>query len=214
MGLVDGRPVDGERAAEASTAGELLEGLGLQGRAAVYASGRRLEPGDRLPEGCRGVAVLAPPPGVLVARLAGPGERVDLDQLAGLMAARAALLGGGALVAFMGFVKGVVDGAEVASLEYEAVEPHASRRLRELAERYASAPGVIDVAVIHHYGPRRPGDPTVYVLVTAETRGVAFHAAALLLEEVKHRAPIYKLERRSDGDYWVLGDGARLPRRG
>ena len=213
VGLVGGAFLDEERSVEGvSTAGELVGKLGLGG-AAVYAGGRRLEPGDPLPDGCQGVAVLAPPPGVLLARVAEPGERVDLDGLSRLMARRATLLGGGALVAFMGFVKGRVGGVEVSRLEYEALEPHATRRLQELAEKYAGLPGVIDVAAIHYQGGLGPGDPTIYILVTAVTRGIAFHAAALLLEEVKHSVPIYKLERRSDGDYWILGDGTRIPRR-
>ncbi|ALL01436.1 molybdopterin converting factor, large subunit [Pyrodictium delaneyi] len=213
IGVKDGTVLDEQRIVEgASTAGELLERLGL-GDATVYASGKRLEPGDTLPGGCQGVTVLAPPPGVLLAKVTGPGEKVDLDQLSRLMARRATVLGGGALVAFMGFVKGRVGGAQVTRLEYEALEPLATQKLRELAEKYARIPGVIDVAAIHYHGGLEPGDPTIYILVTAVTRNIAFHAAALLLEEIKHSVPIYKLERRSDGDYWILGDGTRIPRR-
>ncbi|HID41800.1 MAG TPA: hypothetical protein EYP33_06575, partial [Pyrodictium sp.] len=137
IGVKDGAFIDEQcRVEGASTVGELLEQLGLGG-AAVYASGKRLEPGNPLPRSCRSVTVLAPPPGVLLARVAGPGERMDLDQLSRLMARRATILGGGALVSFMGFVKSRVGGAQVTRLEYEALEPLATQKLRELAEKYA-----------------------------------------------------------------------------
>ena len=40
--------------------------------------------------------------------------------------------GDGALVIFIGFIKGIVDGVEVYSLNYEAYEPYTSKKLRKL----------------------------------------------------------------------------------
>ena len=187
---------------------ELGEALGL-GDYSVACCSRVLRGDEELEEG-KDYVIVSPGYGVLVARLVKPGGSVQLDTLYRAMALRAAPLGGGAVVSFTGFVKGYAGGGRVDRLVYEAYEELAEKKLREIAEKYASVPGVIDVAILHHVGERRPGDFTVHILVSSRTRHEAFHTAALVLEEVKHRAPIYKLEERSDGTYWVLGDGVRV----
>jgi molybdopterin synthase catalytic subunit len=193
----------------ASKASDIAAGLGLGEDYAVVCSGKVLDPQDEVPPDTT-CYVLVPRPGVLVARVVTPEESVSLDKLVQAMALRATVLGGGAVVGFTGFVKGYVDGNRVDKLVYDAYRELADRKLYELAAKYADVPGVIDVAVLHYIGERRPGDYTIHILVSAKTRHEAFHTAALLLEEVKHKAPIFKLEERSDGTYWVLGDGVRV----
>ncbi len=157
------------------------------------------------------VAVLPPAAGG-GARAGTVTNPISLDKLAEELARHAAREGAGALVVFMGFVKGVVDGERVERLIYEAYEPYATKILNEIAEKYSRIDGVLDVVVYHRIGELKPGEPTIYVAVTAMNRHVAFRVAAEVLEEVKHKAPIYKLEKRSDGDYWVVGDGTRIPK--
>jgi len=112
----------------------------------------------------------------------------------------------------MGFVKGVVDGRRVHSLSYEAVEDLALQRMREIAEDAASRPGVYAVEIIHRVGRLEPGEPTIYILVVAEPRWKAFCLASELLDRVKKDVPVYKLEAREDGEYWILGEHTRVPR--
>ncbi len=191
------------------TSVEKLEGLlGLRDYSVVCCS-RVLAEDDELEEN-KEYFVLSPRVGVLVARVIGPGENPGLETLYRAMALRAAPLGGGALVSFTGFVKGYVAGNRVDKLVYEAYRELADKKLYEIAEKYSGVPGVIDIAILHRVGELGPGDYTVHILVSSRTRHEAFHTAALVLEEVKHRAPIYKLEERSDGAYWVLGDGIRI----
>ncbi len=132
-------------------------------------------------------------------------DRVSLDDLAEEFASAAAGRGAGSLVIFMGFVKGVVDGKKVYRLSYEAVEELALRKLREIAEEAASRPGVEAIAVYHRLGSLEPGEPTIYVAVVAEPRQLAFSLAAEVLDRVKKEVPVYKLEVREDGEYWILG---------
>ena len=120
--------------------------------------------------------------------------------------------GSGALVLFVGFVKGVVNGAEVKELEYSAYEPYASRKLREIAEEESKEEDVSDIQIYHRIGRLKPGEPTVYIFVAAQSRSVAFDKARRVLERVKHEVPIFKLEKRADGEYWVIGDGVRMRR--
>ncbi|BEP17810.1 hypothetical protein PYJP_11620 [Pyrofollis japonicus] len=193
----------------ASRVSEIATELGLGEDYAIACSGKILDPQDEVPSNTACYA-LVPKPGVLVARVIMPEENMSLDKLVKAMALRATVLGGGAVVGFTGFVKGYVNGNRVDKLVYDAYRELADRKLYELAAKYADVPGVIDVAVLHYIGERRPGDYTIHILVSARSRHEAFHTAALLLEEVKHKAPIFKLEERSDGTYWVLGDGVRV----
>ncbi len=139
-------------------------------------------------------------------------DKVDLGRLAGELASTTSMKGAGALVVFMGFVKGVVGGARVKELVYEAHIQYALDKLREIGINAEEKYKLHEVVIIHRVGRIQPGEPTVYILVAAESRREAFKAAEEILERVKHEAPIYKLERREDGEYWVMGDGRRIRR--
>ncbi|MEO3994059.1 MAG: molybdenum cofactor biosynthesis protein MoaE [Desulfurococcaceae archaeon TW002] len=120
--------------------------------------------------------------------------------------------GCGALVMFMGFVKGLVNNEPVNELIYEAYENFALSKMREISNDALKNFKIRDVVVIHRIGDLRPGDPTIYILVTARERSEAFRAAEYVLERVKHEVPISKLEIRENGEFWVLGDGRRIRR--
>ncbi|ACB40915.1 molybdenum cofactor biosynthesis protein [Pyrobaculum neutrophilum] len=137
---------------------------------------------------------------------------VDLNNEVRKIIEKTAPLGGGGVVIFVGYVKGKVDGAEVNTLEYEAYEPYASQKIKEIEEWAKNQRGVLEAKIYHLVGSLKPGDNTVYVFVSAVNRDTAFKVAREALERVKHEVPIFKLERRSDGEYWVVGDGRRIPR--
>ena len=137
---------------------------------------------------------------------------LEIDKIVRELTLTATNKGGGALVMFLGFVKGVVDGTEVKELVYEAHEVYASKKLKEIAESYKHTKGVIDVIIYHRIGNLKPGEPTVYIFVTATNRRIAFNVASEVLERVKREVPIFKLERRSNGEYWIIGNGKRVKR--
>ncbi len=120
--------------------------------------------------------------------------------------------GFGAVVVFVGVVKGLVEGAAVSELKYEAYEELAEKILTRIAEEEMRKHGLGAVAIYHRVGDLKPGDTTVYIVVAARGRREGFAAAAEILNRVKHEAPIYKLEVREDGEFWVIGDGERVPR--
>ncbi len=120
--------------------------------------------------------------------------------------------GCGALAIFIGYVKGFVEGHLVKELIYEAHESYAKRVLKRIADEVRSKYGVKDVVIIHRVGRLKPGEASVIIAVTSEGRDEAFKAAREALERVKHEAPIYKLEVRDDGEYWVMSDGRRVRR--
>ena len=118
----------------------------------------------------------------------------------------------GAVVIFIGFVKGIVEGKKVYSLSYEACEPYATEKLQEIADDALRREGVIDVRIYHKVMNLKPKETTVYIVVAATNRQIAFDVARDILERVKKEAPIWKLEVRDDGEYWIIGDGKRIPR--
>ncbi|MFB6489891.1 MAG: MoaD family protein [Thermoproteus sp. AZ2] len=141
----------------------------------------------------------------------GVGEEVlDLNKEVADIISKAAPRGGGGVVIFVGFVKGRVGGAEVQELQYEAYEPYASQKIAEIEQWARGIDGVLEARIYHRVGSLRPGDHTIYVMVAGINRDVAFAVARQALERVKHEVPIFKLERRDDGDYWVVGDGRRV----
>jgi len=138
---------------------------------------------------------------------------IDVNRELEEIAKETTLKGGGAIVLFMGYVKGLVNDSYVYELDYEAYEPYASKILNEIASQAEREEGVLEVRIYHRVGSLKPGEPTVYVIVAAKTRHIAFRVAEKVLEEVKHKVPIFKLEKRSNGEYWVIGNGRRVKKK-
>jgi molybdopterin synthase catalytic subunit len=110
----------------------------------------------------------------------------------------------GAYVAFEGLVRDLNDGRRVRQLEYEAFEPLAisegEKILQEARDRFA----VRQVACVHRTGLLAIGELAVWVGVSAPHRDEAFRACRYVIDEVKHRVPIWKKEHYEDGDSgWV-----------
>ncbi len=138
-------------------------------------------------------------------------EEIDVDKVVKNIIANTYSEGAGALVVFIGYVKGVVEGHTVNELDYQAYEPYATKKLQEIVSEEKEE-GVLSIVVYHRVGDLKPGEPTIYVFVSALDRKKAFEKARRILERVKHEVPIFKLEKRNDGEYWVLGDRNRVRR--
>jgi molybdopterin synthase catalytic subunit len=110
----------------------------------------------------------------------------------------------GAAVCFEGWVRDHNDGEAVEALEYEAHAAIASSEgqniLAEACERFA----VVAAHGEHRVGLLRIGDCAVWVGVSAAHRGDAFDACRYIIDEIKHRVPIWKKEHyRSGHSDWV-----------
>ena len=113
-------------------------------------------------------------------------------------------LGAGGYVSFEGWVRDFNEGQEVTRLEYEAFQALAlkegERILAEAAQRYP----IKHAACIHRVGSLDLTDMAVWVGVSAAHRGEAFAACRYIIDEVKHRVPIWKKEHYRSGDSgWV-----------
>jgi len=110
----------------------------------------------------------------------------------------------GGFVAFEGWVRDHNDGRRVLRLEYEAFAPLAVREgqriLQEARERF----GVQHLLCAHRVGALEIGDIAVWAGVSAAHRGECFEACRYVIDEVKHRVPIWKKEHYESGDSgWV-----------
>jgi adenylyltransferase/sulfurtransferase len=110
----------------------------------------------------------------------------------------------GGYASFEGWVRNHNEGSAVTALEYEAFEALAvkegERIIAEACERY----GVSAARCVHRVGPLALGDVAVWVGVSAPHRDEAFKACRYIIDEVKHRVPIWKKEHYVSGDSgWV-----------
>lgn len=59
------------------------------------------------------------------------------------------------------------------------------------------------LVILHRFGRLLPGEPIVFVGVTAAHRDVAFQACEFLVDRLKTRAPFWKQEETATGSHWV-----------
>jgi molybdopterin synthase catalytic subunit len=117
--------------------------------------------------------------------------------------AAVAHVGAGASVVFCGVVRDHDGGRAVAELEYQG-HPSAGTVLAEIAAEFAAEPDVLGLAVSHRVGTLAIGEPALVAAVATAHRHEAFDVCARLVEQVKHRLPIWKRQTFTDGtDEWV-----------
>jgi molybdopterin/thiamine biosynthesis adenylyltransferase/molybdopterin synthase catalytic subunit/rhodanese-related sulfurtransferase len=110
----------------------------------------------------------------------------------------------GGYASFEGWVRDHNEGQQVRHLEYEAFEllarKEGERIIAEAVERF----GVEHAACVHRVGDLQLGEMAVWVGVSARHRQEAFLACRYIIDEVKHRVPIWKKEHYRNGDSgWV-----------
>jgi molybdopterin synthase catalytic subunit len=109
----------------------------------------------------------------------------------------------GATVSFCGVVRSRDGGRDVVRLEYHA-HPSAADVIAQVAKEIAALPDVLDVAVTHRVGMLEVGDLALVAAVSAAHRREAFEICARLVDDVKHRLPVWKRQVFADGtDEWV-----------
>lgn len=111
--------------------------------------------------------------------------------------------GAGACVLFRGVVRDLDGGRPVVQLEYQA-HPMAERVLRAVAEEFGADDDVLALAVSHRVGTLAVGEVALVAAVATAHRRAAFDVCARLVDEVKHRLPVWKRQVFADGsDEWV-----------
>ncbi len=109
-----------------------------------------------------------------------------------LLARRSMSAGMGAVVYFLGVVRGTEGTATIRALEYEAFQRMAEHQLNLLCDELARRWPVESVRLVHRVGLVPTGEPSLWVEVIAPHRGEAFAACQWLIDELKRLAPIWK----------------------
>jgi molybdopterin synthase catalytic subunit len=109
----------------------------------------------------------------------------------------------GAIASFIGLVRDVNEGDQVAELTLEHYPGMTERALDDIVVQAKSRWNAIDVLVVHRVGRLRPLDQIVLVVVTGAHRGEAFAACEFVMDYLKTRAPFWKKEQTGHGARWV-----------
>ena len=109
-----------------------------------------------------------------------------------LVRQRAPFAGMGAVVCFLGVVRGTEEGRPIQALEYEAFQRMAEHQFHLLLDEVGKRWPVESARVIHRIGVVKAGEPSLWIEVIAPQRGEAFAACQFLIDEMKRVVPIWK----------------------
>jgi molybdopterin synthase catalytic subunit len=112
----------------------------------------------------------------------------------------------GAAVIFDGFVRNNFKGQRTLYLEYEAYEPMAYAKLREIGAHIHSQFQIHRFAIVHRLGRLEVGDTSVFIAVSAPHRAAAFDACRYAIDTLKRTVPIWKKEFFTGGAVWAEGE--------
>ena len=125
---------------------------------------------------------------------------IDVTALVGEIASPS----NGATVLFIGTVRDVNDGRAVTGMEYSAYRGMAERELTDIVREAAEQFDTLDIVVEHRLGALELGEASVAIAAAHPHRGAAYAASRYVIEQLKRRVPIWKLEYYVDGTReWV-----------
>lgn len=105
----------------------------------------------------------------------------------------------GAVVCFLGVVRGTEAGANIDALEYEVFQRMAVHQFGLLFDELEGRWRLESVRLIHRVGMVKVGEASLWVEVTASHRAEAFAACQWLIDELKRVVPIWKKPVGSGG---------------
>ena len=109
----------------------------------------------------------------------------------------------GALVSFVGQVRDLNDGDNVASMVLEHYPGMTEKSLESIVEQAMNRWNIEDALVVHRVGELKPLDQIVLVLVASAHRKDAFTACEFMMDYLKTEAPFWKKEQTPSGERWV-----------
>ena len=109
----------------------------------------------------------------------------------------------GAIVNFVGVVRDLNEGEQIAEMELEHYPGMTEKALEDIIAEARSRWDLFDALVIHRVGPLKPLDQIVLVAVTSAHRGEAFAACEFIIDYLKTQAPFWKKEQTPHGSRWV-----------
>jgi molybdopterin converting factor subunit 1 len=115
----------------------------------------------------------------------------------------------GGVVVFEGIVRNHSGDRETLYLEYEAYEPMALARMREIGAQMREKFAIRSFAMVHRLGRLEIGETAVLVAICSAHRAAAFDACRFGIDTLKRSVPIWKKEFFRDGACWSEGEVPR-----
>lgn len=109
----------------------------------------------------------------------------------------------GAVVFFVGRVRGQGGDGTIHALELEHYPGMCERQLQEIVDETRRRWDCEAVRLIHRVGRLAAGEQIVFLAVASRHRAEAFEAAHFLIDQLKTRAPFWKKEHGPDGGRWL-----------
>jgi len=112
----------------------------------------------------------------------------------------------GAVVVFEGIVRDHSGSRSTLYLEYEAYEPMAIAKMREIFLQMREKFAIRSCSLVHRLGRLEIGETAVLVAVCSAHRAAAFDACRFGIDTLKSTVPIWKKEFFRDGAVWAEGE--------
>ena len=109
----------------------------------------------------------------------------------------------GAVVTFLGTTRDNFEGKKVLTLEYEAFEEMAGKKMEEVRKELMAEFGLDQIAISHRIGTVGIGEISLIIAVGSPHRKEAFYACHKAVDRIKEIVPIWKKEVYQDGSRWV-----------
>ncbi len=110
------------------------------------------------------------------------------------------------LVVFDGFVRNNFKGHATEYLVYEAYEPMAYAKMREIGAQMREKFAIHRIAIVHRLGRLEIGETSVLIAVSSPHRAAAFDACRYGIDTLKRTVPIWKKEHFVGGAVWAEGE--------
>ena len=113
----------------------------------------------------------------------------------------------GAQATFIGKVRNHNQGQKVLGVSYDAFAPLAEQVFLEISHAAKKQWGQdLCIKVWHRVGRLDVGDLSIAIVVSSRHRDESFKACRYVIEEIKHKAPVWKKEHYESGDSaWLQG---------
>ena len=130
-------------------------------------------------------------------------QLADFDVGAEILALRRGNPKIGAIASFIGLVRDINEGDDVAVMTLEHYPGMTEKALEAIVVTARERWDILDALVVHRIGALRPTDQIVLVVVSSEHRGEAFAACEFIMDYLKTEAPFWKKEQTDKGGRWV-----------
>ena len=109
----------------------------------------------------------------------------------------------GGLALFIGLVRDLAEGEDVATMTLEHYPGMTEKMLRQIEAEARERWPLEASLIIHRHGRLEPGERIVLVATASPHRGAAFESCQFLMDWLKTKAPFWKQEDTKAGPRWV-----------